>query len=107
MVLYVRPDGSFSRTSSDTTWEEYRDSTRTVLLCFEFTDQFAESMRVNDYTYSMRIANIDYERAVGEETFADGFYYYCTEPRGLEDAEELLIYLLGVPPDELLQEFWG
>ena len=63
-VLYVRPDGSFSGTFSDTTWEEYGGSTRAVLLCSEFTGQFTEPVRVNDYTYSVRIASIDYERAV-------------------------------------------
>ena len=68
-VLYVRPDGSFSGTFSDTTWEEYGGSTRAVLLCSEFTGQFTEPVRVNDYTYSVRIARIDYERAVGEEAF--------------------------------------
>ena len=81
-VLYVRPDGSFSGTFSDTTWEEYGGSTRAVLLCSEFTGQFTEPVRVNDYTYSVRIARIDYERAVGEEAFADGFHYYYTEPQG-------------------------
>ena len=49
-VLYVRPDGSFSGTFSDTTWEEYGGSTRAVLLCSEFTGQFTEPVRVNDYT---------------------------------------------------------
>ena len=106
-VLYVRPDGSFSGTFSDTTWEEYGGSTRAVLLCSEFTGQFAQPVRVNDYTYSVRIDHIDYERAVGEEAFADGFHYYYTEPRGLEDTEELLIYLPGAPLAELPQEFRG
>ncbi|UQT48256.1 hypothetical protein M5E87_27070 [Flavonifractor plautii] len=106
-MLYVRPDGSFSGTFSDTTWEEYGGSTRAVLLCSEFTGQFTEPVRVNDYTYSVRIARIDYERAVGEEAFADGFHYYYTEPRGLEDTEELLIYLPGAPLGELPQEFRG
>lgn len=104
-VLYVRPDGSFSGSFRDTTWEEYGGSTRAVLLCSEFTGQFAEPVRVNDYTYSVRIASIGYERAVGEEAFADGFHYYYTEPRGLEDTEELLIYLPGAPLGELPQEF--
>ena len=104
---YVRPDGSFSGTFGDTTWEEYGGSTRAVLLCSEFTGQFTEPVRVNDYTYSVRIARIDYERAVGEEAFADGFHYYYTEPRGLEDTEELLIYLPGAPLGELPQEFRG
>ena len=106
-MLYVRPDGSFSGTFSDTTWEEYGGSTRAVLLCSEFTGQFTEPVRVNDYTYSVRFARIDYERAVGEEAFADGFHYYYTEPRGLEDTEELLIYLPGAPLGELPQEFRG
>ena len=100
-VLYVRPDGSFSGTFSDTTWEEYGGSTRAVLLCSEFTGQFTEPVRVNDYTYSMGIAEISYEKEAGTEEVIDGIQYYYTAPYGLEDTEELLLYLPGAPLAEL------
>ena len=88
-MLYVRPDGSFPEPSAIRPGRSTGAAHAPCLLCSEFTGQFTEPVRVNDYTYSVRIARIDYERAVGEEAFADGFHYYYTEPRGLEDTEEL------------------
>ena len=106
-LLVVRPDGSFYGEYHDTDMGGGEPDIRAVQWNCKFTGRFAQPVRVNDYTYSVRIARIDYERAVGEEAFADGFHYYYTEPRGLEDTEELLIYLPGAPLGELPQEFRG
>lgn len=51
----------------------------------------------NDYTYSMGIAEISYEKEAGTEEVIDGIQYYYTAPYGLEDTEELLLYLPGAP----------
>ncbi len=64
-------------------------------------------MQVNDYTYSMGIAEISYEKEAGTEEVIDGIQYYYTAPYGLEDAEEILVYLPGAPLGELPQEFRG
>ena len=106
-LLAVRPDGSFYGEYHDTDMGGGEPGIHAVQWNCKFTGRFAQPVRVNDYTYSVRIARIDYERAVGEEAFADGFHYYYTEPRGLEDTEELLIYLPGAPLGELPQEFRG
>lgn len=73
----------------------------------KFTGRFAQPVRVNDYTYSMGIAEISYEKEAGTEEVIDGIQYYYTAPYGLEDTEELLLYLPGAPLAELTQEFRG
>ena len=107
-ALTIQPDGSFSGSFSDTDWEEREDgSTQPVCYRSDFTGQLAQPVRVNDYTYSVDIDHIEYQREVGTDEYADGFHYYYTEPRGLEDTEELLLYLPGAPTAELPEEFLG
>ena len=71
----------------------------------DFTGQFTEPVRVNDYTYSMQIDQIHYAEEPGTEEFKDGVRYHYTDVYGLEDAENILIYLPGAPLKELPQEF--
>ena len=105
-VLTIRPDGSLSGSFDDTDWEEGEDgSTQPVCYRSDFTGQLAQPVRVNDYTYSVHIDRMDYAQEVGTDEYADGFHYYYTEPRGLEDTAELLIYLPGAPTAELPGEF--
>ena len=104
-VLTIQPDGSFSGSFSDSEWEESESGTQAVCECCEFSGQLAQPVRVNDYTYSVGIEHIEYQREPGTDEYADGVHYYFTEPRGLEDTEELLIYLPGAPTAELPEGF--
>ena len=106
-VLTIQPDGSFSGSFSDSEWEESESGTQAVCECCEFSGQLAQPVRVNDYTYSVGIEHIEYQREPGTDEYADGIHYYFTEPRGLEDTGELLIYLPGAPMAELPEGFLG
>jgi hypothetical protein len=98
-VLNIAEDGSFSG--------EYMDSelgAQTTYLC-DFTGQFSQPIQVNDDTYSVQLESISYERESGTEERAvvEGYdwTYSYTEPYGLDDATELLIYLPGTPVADL------
>ena len=106
-MLTIQPDGSFSGSFSDSEWEESESGTQAVCECCEFSGQLAQPVRVNDYTYSVGIEHIEYQREPGTDEYADGIHYYFTEPRGLEDTGELLIYLPGAPMAELPEGFLG
>ena len=106
-VLTIQPDGSFSGSFSDSEWEESESGTQAVCECCEFSGQLAQPVRVNDDTYSVGIEHIEYQREPGTDEYADGIHYYFTEPRGLEDTGELLIYLPGAPMAELPEGFLG
>ena len=106
-LLAVRPDGSFYGEYHDTDMGGGEPGIHAVQWNCKFTGRFAQPVQVNDYTYSMGIAEISYEKEAGTEEVIDGIQYYYTAPYGLEDAEEILVYLPGAPLGELPQEFRG
>ena len=48
---------------------------------------------------------MDYEKEPGTEEIIDGILYRYSDVYGLEDAEDILIYLPGAPLEKLPQEF--
>ena len=104
--LEIHEDGSFSG--------EYYDSDMGVLnenypngiqyRC-DFSGQFTEPEKVNAYTYSMKIAEMNYEKEPGTEEIKDGILYRYSEASGLAGAKNILIYLPGTPVAELPEEF--
>lgn len=95
-VLMIEEDGSFSG--------EYSDSNVVEIYRCEFSGKFTEPVKVNDYTYSMQIEEISYQNEAGTEEIKDGVLYKYTEPYGLEDAENILIYLPGTPVKDIPED---
>lgn len=105
-VLHIDGSGGFSGTYSDSDMGgSGEDGIWGIQHRCDFTGQFTQPVRVNDYTYSVRIDEIAYEKEAGTEKVIDGTHYYYTDPYGLEDAEDILIYLPGAPLGQLPQEF--
>lgn len=105
-ILNVKEDGSFYGEYFDgemgSTGEDYPNGT--MYQC-DFTGQFGQPQRVNDYTYAVRIEELNYEKEPGTEEIIDGTRYLYSDVYGLDDAEEILIYLPGTPLAELSEEF--
>lgn len=105
-VLHIDGSGGFSGAYSDSDMGgSGEDGIWGIQYRCDFTGQFTQPVRVNDYTYSVRIDEIAYEKEAGTEEVIDGTHYYYTDPYGLEDAEDILIYLPGAPLGQLPQEF--
>ena len=96
-VLNVRDDGTFEG--------EYHDSDMGLMYLCNFTGKLTEPVKVNDYTYSVKLEELKLEREPGGEEDRDGIHIIYAEPYGLEDAEELLFYLPGAPVEELPEEY--
>lgn len=107
-TLNIYEDGSFSGYYSDSdmgvTGEDYPNGT--VSEC-TFNGKFTAPVKINDYTYSTTIENINYEKEVGDEEIIDGIKYTYTEPYGLNDAKEIYIYTPKAPLKELPEDFRG
>lgn len=105
-LLTVDADGSFYGEYYDgemgSTGADYPYGT--MYRC-DFAGQFTEPVKVNEYTYSVRIGELTYEKEAGTEEIIDGVRYCYSDVYGLDGAEEILIYLPGAPLAELPEEF--
>lgn len=105
-ILHVAEDGSF--------WGEYSDSDMgsigegypngTYYYC-AFEGEFSKPVKVNDYTYSVGIAEITYKNEPETKEIIDKMLYVYTEPLGIENANSLLLYLPGAPLEKLPGEY--
>lgn len=105
--MTVNEDGGFSGEYFDgelgVTGEGYPNGT---MYQSNFNGQFTQPVKVNDYTYSMQIGEMNYEQEPGsEEIGEDGVLYCYSTVYGLDGAENILIYLPGAPLAELPEEF--
>lgn len=105
-TMMIHPDGSFEGEYYDSdigvTGDAYPFGTQYYSV---FQGQFTPPVKINEYTYSTKISAISYENEVGTEEIKDEIRYIYTGAYGLEDAEDILIYLPGAPIDELPQEY--
>lgn len=100
--LKVNADGSFSGSYFDSdmgeTGDDYPDG---VMYSCDFNGKFTEPQKVNDYTYKTTVDTITLDETSGKEEIKDGVKYIYSDPYGLEDAKDILIYTKGAPVSEL------
>lgn len=104
-VLHIKADGTFTGHFQDSdmgdTGENYPNGT---LYYSDYNGSFTTPEKVNDNTYRFRIAQINYPYSTGEEII-DGTRYRYSTTYGLDEAEDLYMYLPGTKLDTLPQEF--
>ena len=104
-LLYVKNDGSFAGTYTDYDAVTAADYQNGMITLSEFNGQFTKPEKVNDYTYSVKIDEINYKEEPGKEEIVDDVLYCYSGAHGLNDAENILIYLPGAPLAELPEDF--
>lgn len=104
--LNIRPDGSFSGEYWDmdmgSSGDGYPNGTQ---YGNTFTGKFTDLQKVNDYTWAMKLDEINYTYEIGKEEILDQILYSYTKAYGLDGADEVDIYLPGAPVSELPEEF--
>ena len=104
--LEVEADGSFTGLHHDSdmgdTGENYPYGT--VYTC-NFHGKFSQPVKVDDDTYSVRLESMEQEETEGEEVIEDGVRCIGSYPYGLDDADEILIYLPGSLRQDLPEGF--
>ena len=76
----------------------------TIYVC-NFYGRFGNVKRVDDYTYSMRMLELKVEPTDSEEWIEDDIRYVASGPYGLENADEILVYLPGAWLETLPEDF--
>ncbi len=106
-ALDIYADGSFEGTYHDAdigeTGEGYPNGT---VRHSDFSGHFTSPEQVDDTTYVFQIADISYAHETGEEIDSEeGVLYVYTDAYGLENAENLYLYLPGSRLTELPEYF--
>ncbi len=86
-TVVIHADGSFQGeyfdVDSGSTGEDFQE---TEYRC-DFSGQFTQPVKVNDYTYSVRIEEMNYKKEEGKEEIKEGVRYIYSDAYGLADAE--------------------
>lgn len=102
----LNSDGTFTGIYHDSdmgsTGSDYPNGT--VYICM-FEGKFTDLKQIDEYTYSMRLDYLNCEGTPGEEYYKNNKRYIYSEAHGLEDADELMIYLPGAPFSDMPEEF--
>lgn len=105
-TLTLQPDGTFSGDYSahymDENTAEYPYGT--IYVC-QFSGRFSELTQINNYAFSMELEELTTEEPAGKEWIEDNIRYITSDPLGMEDGEEFILYAPGTPADELSEEF--
>lgn len=105
--LYLEADGSFTGQYHDADMgvaDPERFPQGTWYIC-NFSGQFTRPVKIDETTWSTELASLEPEHPGGEsEEYADGRRYIYTSPCGLENAEEIRIYLPDTPADGLSED---
>ena len=105
-VLTIDADGSFSGDYHDSNMGEIGDGyPNGTVYVSQFTGRFTEPEPVNEYTCRFRIESIDLAGEPDTSEIADGIRYVNSEPYGLDNAEDLYLYLPGAPISALPEDF--
>lgn len=67
----------------------------------EFKGKFSVPEQVNNYSYSMKVENVETDKMAGTEEIKDGVKYVYTEPVGIKDGAKLHIYIPGASVSSL------
>ena len=104
--LLLEHDGSFKGSYHDSEMgsnaEEYPKGT--CYVC-EFSGKFDNIVKINDYCYSMILTEITTENEYGEEWIKNEVRYIASNPYGIHNGEEFILYLPGTPVSELSEKF--
>jgi uncharacterized protein YecT (DUF1311 family) len=95
-------DGAYSDSEMGAVGEDYPNGT--YYLC-EFIGKFSNLTQVNDYTYSVKIADLRCAKEPETTEIIDEILYHYSTPFGIEGTEEILIYLPGAPIAELPEQY--
>lgn len=94
--LIIEEDGTFSACYSALRFEETGDDYPAGTM--QYASVFGSlgvPEKLDDYTYRAGVESLSYGEEVGTEDIQSGLRMLYTEVRGLEDAEEFIIYLPG------------
>ena len=108
-MLDIQPDGTFTGNYESSYWETEDKHIRNHCT---FSGAFTDIQRRDDYSFTMKLDHIQYEKEPGEEAEEEGGIVHYTKPAGIEEGDqEFVLYLPGAEiagmSDGFLSWVWG
>ncbi len=101
-TIWLNDDGTFTGTYDDADMggenEQYPEG---VLYSSRFSGRFSDFTKVDDYTFSMKLADLRYTTPTGTDATDGRKHYYYTEAHGIAGGDTFYLYLPGHPVDTL------
>ena len=101
----IEKDGYFTGKYHDSdmgsTGEDYENGT---VYSSSYSGHFTDIQKVDEYTYTMKLADISYKEEVGTEIILGGVRYIYTDAYCLGDNDVFTIYLPGTPLNKISEE---
>lgn len=104
--MMIEKDGAFGGEYHDTDMGDIGESfpDGTIYVC-DFSGRFADVKRIDKYSYSLTLAEVNSDYENGKAWVDDGMRYISAEPYGVENGEEFILYLPETPTSELPEDF--
>lgn len=104
--ITLNDDGTFTGSYHDSNMgEDTENYPGGTVYCCNFSGSFTDFRQVDDYTWSMRLASLDYENAVGDNWAENGIHYIASDAYGISGGDLFYLYLKGHPTDTLPEEY--
>lgn len=104
-ILTLMPDGTFNGSFYDSEMgsvgEEYPNGT---VYLSEFSGIFTNVNKIDEYSYSVTLEELNIDKPEREEWIEDGVLYIASNPYGL-DGKDFVLYTPETPTENLSQEF--
>ena len=105
-VIVLNQDGSFNGAYLDSDMgDRGNDYPKGTHYICDFSGQFDNISQIDSHTYSMTLSEITAEKENGEEWIEDGILNKYSEPYGMEDGTEYLLYTPDTKIAEVPKEF--
>ena len=107
--LNLNDDGSFTGVFHD--WDgtnSMDDSDYSQVYTCTFTGRFGNPRKIDGYSYSITLEELDYETGDPYKSDTDRMWYIPSYPYGLTDCSTFIVYLPGAPASSLTDEiiYW-
>ncbi len=100
----IEKDGYFTGKYHDSDMGSTGEGYNGTFYCCTYSGHFTDLVKIDDYTYEMKLADIVYDDEVGTEEIIDGELNVYTDSYCLGSTDTFTVYLPGKPMEEISEE---
>ena len=103
--LQIAADGSFSGNYHDSEMGETGDKyPNGSVYVSAFTGQMSLGEKLDEHSWRIRVDKLALNEETGKETIEDGIRYVTSDAHGIQEGDEMTLYLPGTPVDSFTED---